>query len=191
MSFRFQKEEDQDNLIYRNCGSPSVELYILRHGEAGKRIPSVSKDSERTLTVTGQEEVKEVATALDRLGVTFDFVVTSPLKRASQTAGIVAKMLKVKRGSIEEWAELKPEGKKAELYRKLSQFKPESSVLMVGHEPYLSMMVSEIAFGSSTAGSIVLKKAGLAKLTVTAFQPRVKGELRWLLTPKLLKKIAK
>jgi phosphohistidine phosphatase len=167
-----------------------VELYILRHGEAGKRIPSGSKDSERPLTVAGQEEVEEVARALAKLGVGFDFIATSPLKRACQTADAVAKILRVKKGSVEDWGELKPEGKRAELYRKLSQFKPGSSVLVVGHEPYLSIMISEIAFGSG-AGSIVLKKAGLAKLTVESFQPRIKGELRWLLTPKHLKKVAK
>jgi phosphohistidine phosphatase len=51
-------------------------------------------------------------------------------------------------------------------------------------------MVSEIVFDGG-AGRIVLKKAGLAKITVTAFQPRARGELRWLLTPKHLKKVAK
>jgi len=168
----------------------TVELYVLRHGEAGKRIPNGSKDSERALTVTGLEEVQEIASALAELDVSLDFVATSPLKRARQTADAVAKVLKVKKGSMEEWNELKPEGRRPDLYRKLSQFKPESSVLVVGHEPYLSTMVSEIAFGSG-AGGIVLKKAGLAKLTVTSFQPKIKGELRWLLTPKHLKKVSK
>jgi len=167
-----------------------VELYILRHGEAGKRIPSGSRDSERPLTVAGQEEVADIAKALSKLNVRFDFVATSPLKRARQTAETVARVLKVKKGTVEEWSELKPEGRRLELYRRLSQFKPESSVLVVGHEPYLSTMVSEIMFDGGT-GRIVLKKAGLAKITVTAFQPKVRGELRWLLTPKHLKKIAK
>jgi phosphohistidine phosphatase len=167
-----------------------MELYILRHGEAGKRLPTGSRDSERALTVTGKEEVEEVAMALVQLGIKFDFIATSPLKRSSQTAGIVAKTLKIKKGGMEDWGELKPEGKRADLYSKLSQFKPESSVLVVGHEPYLSTMISEVAFGSGS-GSIVLKKAGLAKLVVTSFQPRIKGDLRWLLTPKHLKKVAK
>lgn len=166
-----------------------MELYILRHGEAGKRIPSGSKDSERPLTVAGQEEVAEVAKALAKLNVKFDFVATSPLKRAPDSRDR-GKVLKVKKGSMEEWSELKPEGKRPELYRRLSQFKPESSVLVVGHEPYLSTMASEIVFDGGT-GRIVLKKAGLAKITVTAFQPRASGELRWLLTPKHLKKVAK
>jgi phosphohistidine phosphatase len=63
-------------------------------------------------------------------------------------------------------------------------------VLVVGHEPYLSTMVSEIVFDSGN-GRIVMKKAGLAKITVASFQPKIKGELRWLLTPKHLKKVAK
>jgi phosphohistidine phosphatase len=177
-------------LIYRRHGFSAVELYILRHGEAGKRTPSGNRDSERPLTVAGLEEIEEVARALAELGVRFDFVATSPLKRARQTAEAVAEVLKVKKGSVEEWGELKPEGRRAELYRKLSQFKPESSVLVVGHEPYLSTMISEVAFGNG-AGGIVLKKAGLAKLGVTSFQPKIKGDLRWLLTPKHLKKVAK
>lgn len=177
-------------MIYRRGSFAFMELYILRHGEAGKRIPSGSKDSERQLTVAGQAEVAEIAKALDRLGVRLDFVATSPLKRARQTAEAVVKVLKVKKGSMEEWNELKPEGRRADLYRKLSQFKPESSILVVGHEPYLSMMASEIVFDGGN-GRIVLKKAGLIKITVTGFQPKARGELRWLLTPKHLKKVAK
>ena len=167
-----------------------MELYILRHGEASKRTSNASKDSERPLTIAGQGEVMEVANALDKLGVKFDFVATSPLKRARQTADAFAKIFNVKKGGLEEWAELKPGARTRELYLKLSQFKPESSVLVVGHEPYLSTMISEIIFDGGT-GRIVLKKAGLAKITMTTFHPKIKGELRWLLTPKHLKKIAK
>ena len=167
-----------------------MELYILRHGEAGKRIQAGGRDSERALTVSGEVEVRQVAQAFDEFDIKLDFVATSPLKRASQTAEIIAKKLKLKNSSFEQWDELKPEGKKLDLYRKLSQFKPESSILVVGHEPYLSTMISEITFGSD-GGSIVLRKSGLAKLDVISFQPKIKGELRWLLTPKHLKKIAK
>jgi phosphohistidine phosphatase len=163
-----------------------TELFILRHGDAGKRLPSGSKDSERALTATGKQEVEKVAKALQALGIKFDFVATSPLKRAYQTAEIVTKALKVKKGKVEEWNELKPEGKRPELYRRLSQLKPQSSVLVVGHEPNLSTMIHEIVFGNGN-GKIALKKAGIARIQVTSFQPDTNAELRWLLTPKLLK----
>jgi phosphohistidine phosphatase len=167
-----------------------VQLYILRHGEAGKRMPPGGMDSKRALTVTGREEVQEVAQALSALGLELDFMASSPLERARQTAQIVAKALKVKKGSLEEWSELKPEGRRADLYKKLAQFKPETSVMVVGHEPYLSVMIGELAFGSPTGGRVVLKKAGLAKISITSFHPKAKGELRWLLAPKHMKRIA-
>jgi phosphohistidine phosphatase len=164
-----------------------MELFILRHGEAGKRI-GVAEDIERSLTVTGQNEVEEIAKFLIALDVKLDFIATSPLKRALQTAEIIAKALKVKKAAFEQWDELKPEGSRIELYRRLSQFKHEASVMVVGHEPYLSTMISELVFGSGT-GHIILKKAGLAKIGVTSVLPKAKGELRWLLTPKHMKKM--
>ena len=167
-----------------------MDLYVLRHGEAGKRLPAGGKDSDRALTVTGVEEVKLVAQGLARLGVKFDFIATSPLKRSLQTAQIVASGLKIKKGKIEEWDQLKREGSRLDLYRKLSQFKPESSILVVGHAPYLSNLASEIVFGSTSNG-IVLKKSGLAKIGLTSVFPKAKGELKWLLTPRHLKKLAK
>ena len=162
----------------------------MRHGDAGKRLPAGGKDSERALTMTGQEEVEFVADGLSSIGIKIDLVATSPLKRSLQTAQIVATTLKLKKGKVEQWNELKPEGNSAELYRKLSQFKQESSVLVVGHEPNLSNMTSNIVFGT-TAGGIVLKKAGVAKINITSLQPKAKGELRWLLTPSQLKKLSK
>lgn len=164
-----------------------VQLYILRHGEAGKRMPASGKDSERALTVTGEDVVKEVAQALTALKVKPDFVATSPLKRARQTAEIVTKTLKIKKGDFEEWNELKPEGRHQDLYRRLALFKPESEVMVVGHEPYLSAMIGEMVFGGS--GRIILKKAGIAKVMVTSFHPRIRGELRWLLAPKHMKQM--
>jgi phosphohistidine phosphatase len=167
-----------------------MDLYVLRHGEAGKRLPAGGKDSERALTVTGVEEVEQVALGLYRLGLKFDFVATSPLKRSFQTAQIMAKILRIKKAKIEEWGQLKPEGSRLDLYRKLSQFKQESSILVVGHEPYLSNLISEIVFGNATKG-IDLKKAGMAKIRLTTVQPKAKGELKWLLTPGHLRKLAK
>lgn len=166
-----------------------MKLYVLRHGEAGKRLPAGSRDSERALTISGEEEVAEVANGLSKLKIKLDFVATSPLKRSRQTAEILVRALKVKKNNLEEWDELKPEGKKLELYRRLSKFKQQSSVLVVGHEPYLSTMIADMVFANS-GGHINLKKAGVARVEITSFQPSITADLRWLLTPKHLKKIA-
>jgi phosphohistidine phosphatase len=166
-----------------------MDLFILRHGEAGKRIASGDKDSERPLTVAGQKEVADISKSLQDLGIKFDFIITSPLKRAHQTAAIVAKAFKNEK-KIKDWTELSPEGDRLELYRKLSQFKEPSSVLVVGHEPYLSEIISEIICDGKI-GHIVLKKAGLAKIRIiSSAAPKMQGELRWLLTPRHMKNIA-
>jgi len=165
-----------------------MQLYILRHGEAGKGPTLGSRDA---LTAAGREEVQQIARGFPALGIKLDLIATSPLKRAYQTAVIIAKELNVKKSKLEEWSELTPEGERQELYRKISRFKQEASIMVIGHEPYLSTMISEVIFGSETdIGSIVLRKAGLAKLDIISFSPKIKGSLKWLLTAKQLKKLA-
>ncbi len=174
-------------MIYVPHVPAHVDLYVLRHGEAGKRLAAGSKDSERALTVAGAKEVEEIAGALAKLGVKPGIVATSPLARARQTALIVAKKLRIK-NRLEDWDELKPEGSRAKLYERLARFKPDASVMVVGHEPYLSTLVSELAF-DGIRGRVAMKKAGLARVDVVSLRPRPKGELRWLLTPKVMKRL--
>jgi hypothetical protein len=60
-------------------------------------------------------------------------------------------------------------------------------------------MITEIIFGirdrakdndrNYNGANIVLKKAGLAKIRITSLIPEISGELRWLLTPRLLKRL--
>ena len=123
----------------------------------------------------------------------FDVIITSPLKRAHQTGSIVAKIFNIENKLI-DWHELQPESNRIELYRKLSsqQFREESTVLIVGHEPYLSSLINEIISEAESSSSIVLKKTGLAKISITSHSAQnMHGELKWLLTPKLMKNISK
>ncbi len=162
-----------------------MDLLVLRHGEAGRSSPSPG-DSKRSLTAEGQQEIVDLSNGLKSLEIKLDCIFTSPLLRAKQTAEIVAKSLKYK-GKIEEIDALKPEGSRLEFYSVLSKLKQDSVVLVVGHEPYLSEMIGE---GISPSGCrINLKKAGLARMRILSTLPKIKGELRWLLTPKHLKKM--
>ncbi len=160
----------------------------MRHGEAGKRLTTGSSDSKRALTVAGEKEVEEIAGALAKLGIKLDLVVSSPLARAQQTATIVAKKLKIKKDKLQDWEELKPEGSRIKLYERLARIRPDASVMVVGHEPYLTSLVSELAFDGQK-GRIVMKKAGLARIGVVSLRTKPRGELKWLLTPKHLKRM--
>lgn len=162
-----------------------MDLFILRHGDAGRQSP-LPGDSKRSLTAKGQQEIVDLSNGLRSLDVKFDHILTSPLLRTKNTAEIVAKTLKFK-GKIEELNSLKPEGNKLEFYSILSKLKDNSVVLVVGHEPFLSEMIGHAI--SQADCRINLKKAGLARLRVLSTLPKIKGELRWLLTPKHLKKI--
>ena len=163
-----------------------MELFILRHGEAGQKLSSNPSDRQRSLTATGKDEVMEVAKALKKIGIKFDLIASSPLKRAYETAAIVANVFKMSK-KLQTWSELAPEGVRLELYRKICRLRQEYSILLVGHEPQLSEIVNDIIHtGRSKSAKIVLRKAGLVRIRVIASNPVLYGELRWLLTPKIL-----
>lgn len=168
-----------------------MDVYLLRHGEAGNRVPIAARDMERALTAAGKKEIEDVGEAMADMEYKFDVVASSPLKRAMDTALIVNKELK-RKTPVEEWTELAPEGSRDAFYRRLGKLKAGSSVLCVGHEPYLTTVIGEITGRDGTASTgfrISLKKGGLAKLSLDGFAPRASGELRWLLTPKQIRKI--
>ena len=172
--------------LSKTAGSAKIDLFILRHGEAGNRMTVVEKDSERPLTPEGRTEMEKIAKSLKAIGLQTDRIYTSPLRRARETAEIAAKILEIP--TLEEWDELKPDGSKTGLYRKLARLGQNSRPILVGHEPYLTSMIVEIM--GTTSAKIVLKKGGVAKVRITSFTPRVSGELRWLLTPKIIAKMS-
>lgn len=167
-----------------------MELIILRHGEAGQRS-SITSDSVRPLTSSGKAEIHEIAKALKIIGLKFDIVVTSPLKRAYDTAMIVSDVFNIGK-KVQVWNELAPEGKKIELYRKISHIREEYTVLIVGHQPLLGQIVNDIIHNEKPSSSnILLKKGGVIRIRLLRKSNIPKGELRWLLTPRVLKKIYK
>jgi len=147
-----------------------------------------SKDFERPLTESGRDEIESVANSLRDLKVGLDKVATSPLMRAKETAEIVVRVYEENAPKLEIWEELRPEGNKQEVIQRLSRLRQDTEVLLVGHEPYLSSLIGEIISGSSSV-RISLKKGGVAKIQILSFAPRPAGELRWLLTPRHLKKM--
>ena len=174
-----------------------MDLFILRHGCAGNRLSDPMKDTKRQLTVSGKKEVVEIAKSLKKLGVNFNVIISSPLTRAFQTAKIIAEEYNLTE-QIEQSEELKPNGSKDSLSNKLSKLSIDSVILIVGHEPYLSSMINDIISNNADTdrnyntnhNNIILKKAGLSRIKITSTVPRLKGELRWLLTPRILKKLS-
>ena len=172
-----------------------MELFILRHGETSKRL-SRSGGLDRPLTYTGTTDIKNIADSIKKLRIKIDLIVTSPLSSSKQTGEIINDLFN-KRIPIIICNHLKPEGELLDFYNKISKYKDTSSILVVGHEPYLSSMINDIISKNDADrnynknnNNIILKKAGLSRIKITSTVPKLKGELRWLLTPRILKKIA-
>src|SRR6476646_6009861 len=68
-----------------------MNLYILRHAIAMEPAEWKKSDSERPLTKDGIRKMKKVAKGMRKAGVKFDWILTSPYRRAYDTAQIVAK----------------------------------------------------------------------------------------------------
>jgi phosphohistidine phosphatase len=164
-----------------------MDLYIVRHGEAGHSLPPSAKEFQRPLTEVGKKRIESLGESLKEWNVEFDRILASPLRRAKETAMIVAKVLDLQ-NKLEDSDVLKPDGSRIELYKELSKMRRQDTVLLVGHEPYLSSLIGDIVAGNQNA-RISLKKGGMAKISIETFLPKVSGELKWLLTPKQIRRI--
>lgn len=164
-----------------------MNVFLLRHGVAVDRDPqSFPDDSRRPLTLKGEDRVRLVCDALQALEVSFDRILASPFLRSRQTAEIVANSLGMRR-ALEFRDELTPAGDPKALLRVINRISPKSeNLLLVGHEPYLSGLLSVLICGQADA-AIDLKKNGLVKIEAAQ---RLKfgrcATLNWLLTPRQL-----
>lgn len=162
-----------------------MEIYILRHGIAVERgTPGYKKDSGRPLTPEGEDKMHQIADAMLGMDLKFDLILSSPYVRTEQTANIVAGELD-KEVTFTEY--LKPGGNALELIGEINDEKPQT-VLLVGHEPDLSNLISVLVTGGSDA-RIELKKGGLCKLTTNKLVFGQCATLHWLLTPKQLREL--
>jgi phosphohistidine phosphatase len=162
-----------------------MEIYILRHGIAVERgTPGYKKDSDRPLTKEGIDKMHQIAEAILATDLKFDLILSSPLVRAEQTARIVADELDEE---VTFTDHLSPDGNALELVREINDEKPQR-VLLVGHEPDLSRLISLLVSGNSDS-SIELKKGGLCKMTVDRLVFSQCATLNWLLTPKQLRSL--
>ena len=161
-----------------------MNLYVLRHGIAVEPgTPGYEKDADRPLTPKASANCGRSPTAMEALELSFDLILSSPYLRALQTAEIVAKALKGRK-KVELSDSLTPGGSTKKLVELLNRLQPSpESVLLVGHEPYLSGLISLLVSGDA-GFAVVMKKGGLCKLSTESLKPGRCAALEWLLTPK-------
>ena len=112
----------------------TIELYLVRHAIAAERGPKYPDDRERPLTVAGSKKFSESVPGLIEMGVVIDFVLTSPLVRARETATLLASGLKPK-PALAEIEALAPGGRSQAVIEAIkTHSKRHRRLALVGHE---------------------------------------------------------
>jgi phosphohistidine phosphatase len=162
-----------------------MELYILRHAIAETATEAgVSQDAERPLSREGRDKMKRIAEAMRAMGVEVDLILSSPYLRARDTALIAHDGLGLS-GCLQFTPALasgqKPDFILAELKER---FAKGGRIMIVGHEPDLSGIISRITAQGRL--QVEMKKAGLAKISIATVRPELSGTLEYLLPPKVM-----
>ncbi len=156
-----------------------MEIYLLRHGIAENGRPGM-KDADRALTDEGREKLKRVLSRARVAGVKPGVILSSPYRRALETAAAAAESLAY-HGKIVQTPALTPEASPHQVWEEIRARRDESAILLASHEPLMSATVA-LLLGSPVL-NVDMKKAGLARIDCDYFGPEPKGILKWLLTP--------
>ncbi len=166
-----------------------MKLYLVRHGIAVDRLGGeIKTDFDRPLTGEGSDEAELVATGLRKLGVKPDLLVSSPLVRARQTAEIFAKVLEC-REEIKICEALQPGGHPTDLYKSLGKTRA-NEIMFFGHEPDIGELTAKLLHGGADF-HLPFKKAGVCRIDVTHLPPPGPGILKWFITPKIARALAR
>jgi len=162
-----------------------MDLFIIRHAWAADRDDSAyPDDSLRPLTDEGRNRFARMTEALVHRGLTPPLIITSPMLRCVQTAEILAAAIGKKAKVVEE-KELLPGGDPKHLLAATEQHVCGlEQVAWVGHAPNLGYLVAGLI--GLDDGYLDLKKGAVAALGFPESPELGRGELRWLVTAKVL-----
>ena len=163
------------------------ELYLIRHGVAEERSEAWPDDAKRPLTEQGMSRVRKAARGLARLGVSIDVVLTSPLVRARQTAELVAEGFDSRPQLVTSEA-LAPGGSYQAVLADLEKHARRGRIALVGHEPGIGELAARLI---GTRHPVEFKKGAICRIDVETLPPAGPGNLRWFLTPKILRGLGK
>lgn len=169
-------------------GGPYL-LLLLRHAIA-EDAHAEQPDEDRRLTGEGKRKLREVAAGMRALELPVEVVLTSPLRRAEETAAIVAEVYDLE-DHVEVTPALAPGGGAARVFEALGAHRRAAGIVLVGHQPDLGELASTLLVGTPGLVPLPFKKAGLAGITVTTLPPRAGGVLEFFLTPSQLRRIGR
>jgi phosphohistidine phosphatase len=160
-------------------------IVFLRHASAGKKRSNPKQDEKRPLDKDGIEQCREVGRALAAMDTQVDAIISSPLKRATQTAALVGNELGYE-GALKIDAALRPEATYDDFLALLRKNSKSDFIMVVGHNPNLSEFCSLLLSKGQEPGIIDFKKGGAARVEHSG---KDGGELMWCITPRLVRSL--
>src|SRR6059058_1379960 len=157
-------------------------IYFLRHANAGERVNNPKKDEKRALDQIGIEQCGNVGRALAALDTQVEVIISSPLKRAAQTASLVGNEMGYER-KLQLNNALRPGTGFGEFRKLLDKYSKYDSIMVVGHNPNLSEFLGRSISETGCEAGVELKKGGVARIELG----RNSAVLNWCLTPKMLR----
>jgi len=167
------------------------KLLIVRHAIAQDREEALKQrvpDAERPLTDKGKKRMRRAAAGLRQAAGPLGQILSSPLRRAQQTAKILHREYPDTPLSLSD--ALSPGQSLNALVTTLAETGNQGTLAVVGHEPDLSQLIAALLCGE-TGSAIELKKGGAALLAFTGRIGPGQGELQWLLTPGQLRALGR
>ncbi|MGE0191365.1 MAG: histidine phosphatase family protein [Planctomycetota bacterium] len=162
-------------------------VVLVRHGIASPvGVEGARSDAERGLSPEGIERTREAARGLATLFDEPPAVVTSPLRRAEETAAIVAQALHAAPPSTSQALALG--GPYEEILADPALRQASGSVVLVGHQPSLAALASWLLTGQPDL-RIELKKAAALAIGYPGVPRRGGGTLSWSLPPRVLRRL--
>ena len=155
-------------------------IYFVRHASAGQKKLTPKKDEKRPLDSDGVHQSTQMGRILATLDTTVEAVISSPLKRATQTAALVANEIGYE-GKLNIENALRPGADYVQFRDMLRKYAKAESVMVVGHNPNFSEFLGHLVAENGSRAHIEMKKGAVAKIE----SAQKKFVLHWLLTPRV------
>lgn len=158
-----------------------MNIYLIRHGDSEKSSID-KKDSDRELTPNGKLITRTAASAWKKIIPSVDYIISSPYKRAVQTAEIIADVLKTGSDIITD-KKLAPGSKTEDIVELVRAYNCEN-IILVGHQPDMAEHISALV--SSSSIQVEFKKSAIAKISFGSRVRMGKGNLEFIIPPDIL-----
>src|ERR1700730_16783279 len=157
-------------------------IYFLRHASAGEPVSNPKKDEKRALDETRVEQCGYGDRCWAALSAQVDVILSSPLKRAAQTASLVGNEMGHE-GKLQLEDGLRPAACFADFRKMLDKYAKHDAIMVVGHNPTLSEFLGRSISGTGCEAAVELKKGAVARVEMSLNA----ASMAWCVTPKILR----